>query len=421
MTTRTRREGGALVSTPWKISYTDNGGLAKQGTTSDIKSSRVMVDTVIPNFKERSAKGEIFNNPMSRTSFAQSWSVGQYSRSRHVFRKPDNSGTHTIWGAEGTMYIADWRLYLSRNEKSLDASRVKQLAVTKAYAERNSTDFSAFVALGEAKSTVEWFISIFTRAISFYRNWKKKFSSAENLLKNSKGKAAKKAYEDLENLRMEYRYAVVPLAADMEGIAKVFHGIKLSPRQTFRGYAADEVSESIPIRGKYIIDGTHFVDLDGYYTYSHKVECRAGVLTEINFSIFNDFSRRMGFTQSAAAMFDLLPLSFILNWFINLGDFILAWQPNAGVSDLAAWCTVKDTYTQQLTINGSGSREQKPFGNVPAQTQTSHFSGQSLEVARVIVDRSPVTLASTSIRFDVNLNFSKILDLVTISRNLVRS
>lgn len=420
MTTRTRKEGGVIISDPWKISYTDNGGLAKQGTVTDVQSVREMTDEVIPNFKERSANGEIFNNPMSRTSFAQSWSAGQFTRSRLVFSS-EKSGTYTVWGAEGTMYISGWRSYLSRNEKGIDVDRVKQLAVTKAYAERNNTDFSAFVALGEAKSTVEWFVSIFTRAISFYRNWKKKFSSAENLLKNSKGKAAKKAYGDLENLRMEYRYAVVPLAADMEGIANVLHGIKLSPRQTFRGFAADDVSETIPIRGKYIVDGTHFVNLDGYYTYSRKVECRAGVLTEVDFSVFNDFSRRMGFTQSVAAMYDLLPLSFILNWFINIGDFILAWQPNAGVSDLAAWCTVKNTYSQQLTLNGSSSYGQKPLSDVPAKTQTSRFSGQSFEALRVTVDRSPVTLASTAIRFDVNLDFFKILDLITIARNLVRT
>lgn len=420
MTTRTRSTNAAEVVTPWRLVSTSSTVSDETGTVSGIPFARTMTDVVVPNFKERSKAGEIFNNPMSSSVEVEDWSLATYHRNE-VNITGKGGGNYKFVGYNGTYYQKGWRNQVKGTIPTIDTSRVEHLAVTKAYAERNSTDFSVYVALGEAKSTIEWFVSIFSRAISFYRNWKKKFSAAELLLRNSKGKAAKGAYEALENLRMEYRYAVVPLAADMEGVANAIHGIRLSPRQTFRGFESESVKATLPISGRVwtASSNVHFTDLSGFYVYEKKVECRAGVLTEIDFSVFNNLTRKLGFTQSIAAAFDLLPLSFILSWFMNIADFILAWQPNAGVTDLAAWRKTTTTTTESMTLSGSGTYE-RSFDGRTAQ-QTSSFSGQSLQRSIVTVDRAPVGLASTAIRFDVNLDFFKILDLVTIARNLVRT
>lgn len=422
MTTRTRKQGGGVDTIDWSVTYTGDGGPAFSGSLSRYPSSTTMVDEVIHNFKARSAAGEVFNNPMSRVTESHLGLAGMFSRNEVKYAaSSDGKVIQTNYGANGTWYISHWRQFMESDLPTIDVSRVEQLAITKAYADRNSTDFSAFVAIGEAKSTVEWFISIFTRAIDFYRNWKKKLLKAENLLKHSKGKAAKTAYEDLENLRMEYRYAVRPLLADMEGVANALHGAKLSPRQTFRGFASDSVKKTIPLSGKCACPdgGVHHINIGGFTTYSIEVESRAGVLTEIDFSVFDNFSRKMGFTQSVAAAYDLLPLSFVLNWFINMGDFILAWQPNAGVKDLAAWVKTTTRISQTTSVHGSASYiRATPYGSA---VQTSSLSGQSQEYLLERVERRPVSLASTAIRFDVNLDFFKILDLITISRNLART
>lgn len=420
MTTRTRSTDAAEVLTPWQVVSTDPTVPNVSGTVGTVPLFRTMTDVVVLNFKERSAAGEIFNNPMSSSSKIEDWQLATFDRNE-VNITGNGGATQKYVGFSGTYWHHGWMANVVGTVPTIDTTRVEQLAITKAYADRNSTDFSAYVALGEAKSTIEWFISIFTRALSFYRNWKKKLTKAENLLRNSKGKAARSAYEDLENLRMEYRYAVVPLAADMEGIANALHGIKLSPRQTFRGYAQDSVSATLPINGRSstVSGGLHFVNLNGYYTYEKKVECRAGVLTEIDFSVFGNLSRKLGFTQSVAAAYDLLPLSFILNWFINMGDFLLAWQPNAGVSDLAAWRKTTTTITESMTLGGSGTYERSYDGGTA--NQTSKFSGQAWQRSTVTVDRGPTGIASTAIRFDVNLDFFKILDLITIARNLART
>lgn len=422
MTTRTRKQGGGVDKIDWSVSYTSNGGTAFVGTLDRFPTSTTMVDEVVPNFKVRSASGEVFNNPMSRVTESHLGYPGIFSRNEVRYASDANGQSfQTNFGANGTWYISHWRDFMESDLPTVDVSRVEQLAITKAYADRNGTDFSAFVAIGEAKSTVEWFISIFTRAISFYRNWKKKLLKAENLLKHSKGDAAKRAYEDLENLRMEYRYAVRPLLADMEGIANALHGAKLSPRQTFRGFVSDSVKRTIPLSGKVACPdgGFHHINIAGSTTYSIEVECRAGVLTEIDFSVFDNFSRKMGFTQSVAAAYDLLPLSFVLNWFINMGDFILAWQPNAGVKDLAAWVKTTTRISQSTVVHGSASYVRASAYD--SAVQTSSLTGQSHEYLLEKVERRPVSLASTAIRFDVNLDFFKILDLITISRNLVRT
>lgn len=419
MTTRTRSTDAAVVSTPWEVISTDSRVSNFSGTVSEVPFYRTMTDMVIPDFKKRSKAGEIFNNPMSSSSKTERWQLASY-HCNELNVTGDSGFVQKFVGYDGTYYYRGWMANVVGPVPTIDTSRIQQLAVTKAYADRNSTDFSAFVALGEAKSTIEWFLSIFARALDFYRKWKKKLTRAENLLRNSKGKAARAAYENLENLRMEYRYAVVPLAADMEGVANALHGTPLSPRQTFRGFASETVSATLPIEGLIYPKGDfHHCDLKGNYRYEKKVECRAGVLTEIDFSVFGNLSRKLGLTQSFAAAYDLLPLSFILDWFINMGDFILAWQPNAGVRDLAAWRKTTTTITESMNLGGSSTYERSYDGQ--SAYQTTSFSGQSWQCHTVTVEREPVSLASTAIRFDVNLDFFKILDLITIARNLART
>lgn len=175
MTTRTRKQGGGVDRIDWSVTYTGDGGPAFSGNLLRYPSSTTMVDEVIYNFKVRSAAGEVFNNPMSRVTESHLGSVGTFSRNEVTYAaSEDGKVTQTNYGANGTWYISHWRQFMESDLPTIDVSRVEQLAITKAYADRNSTDFSAFVAIGEAKSTVEWFISIFTRAIDFYRNWKKK-------------------------------------------------------------------------------------------------------------------------------------------------------------------------------------------------------------------------------------------------------
>jgi hypothetical protein len=43
-------------------------------------------------------------------------------------------------------------------------------------------------------------------------------------------------------------------------------------------------------------------------------------------------------------MWELTPFSFIIDWFLNVGTTIAAWTPNAGVTQLASWVTVKKKF-----------------------------------------------------------------------------
>lgn len=421
--------------------------LHKQDNIPFVAFSRRMEDTVVPKFKERSAKGEIFNNPMSKTET-------QFKVKKATVSGPELDFDLRQWGGgkfnypslSGDIWFEPVNLFVP--DVKIDTSRVEVLAATKAKANVDAADFASFVSLGEAKSTIDWFLSIFTRAIQLYRSLKKGStrilkdidrlngsdkreylsSKAYQAFMIDKRKKLAKAYEDLENLRMEYRYAVRPLLADMEGLAKALHGTIRTPRQTWRGFAKDEqyVTTSLQDR-KILLLGKTF-KLEGTVVDKVTIESRAGILTQIDLDVLSSSSRKFGLGQSISAIYDLLPLSFALDWFINMGDFLSSLEPKAGVSTLSQW--IVTTTSIERTLNADAFRNEKyrynwnlsDGTNVYDETKSRRInvSGLTSSYTKTRKTRRPMTSSDISIRFDVNLDFMKILDLVTIARNLLK-
>lgn len=396
-------------------------------------------DVVVYGYRQRSKAGEVFNNPLDH--YTEKWNQvpGDWSQRASpilYWYKSDGSINATsaerngsgLWYSKAVLENTSGAIHpmALANECSDMLERVKTVAITEAAADIESTDLSGLVSLKELPETIAWFISIFTRAIGIKRNFNKNLKKLEKELRRNGGfisaKRVKEIYLSMENLRMEYRYAVRPILADMEGIAKFFHNPKVqSPRMTARGYG--KISESrnrefsfkVPSSGNMLSTSCTAMVHEQY-----DVNVRAGFLCQVDLDELSTLWHRVGFNQSLSAMWQMLPLSFVIDWLINLGTLLAALEPKAGSKILAGWVTVEERYSYRLAGNGSSNHSINVTnaGTTKTHRVDTRLSGLSREMEYTRKRRVPVTLGDVGLRLDINLNFSKILDLITIARNL---
>jgi hypothetical protein len=148
-------------------------------------------------------------------------------------------------------------------------------------------------------------------------------------------------------------------------------------------------------------------------TTSRSLSVRAGVLTQ---SKYVSNASLFGFDSLVDTAWDLLPFSFIIDWFFNVGDTILSWVPDFGIEPLTSWVVIKDTIIQTATVtdlywwvNPSYDYDWEHSGDLPLPIATK---------TTTTYERIPNYERPVIPRWDLNLDPLKILDLGIILKNL---
>lgn len=164
------------------------------------------------------------------------------------------------------------------------------------------------------------------------------------------------AASQAQRLWLEYRYGWSPMVYDIVDTLKATYAedLRLSraprPFLTCHGKAQDKWSSSAVVTsslGGIGSVGTRQVDygliVRGYILY----RCNAGRLVQR----LNDF----GLFDVPRAIWELVPLSFVVDWFVPVGDYLGAIQPKVGVEILASGNTALYTLeiSQWLTQYGT--------------------------------------------------------------------
>lgn len=364
--------------------------------------TETMQDTETANFHVRRARGEIINSPLLLQVIENHPATpGAYNQFKHWY------GTDTPPTRYGESWVGSWAWptdlwpsYLSIDMSSLDddIASLSDKAVTQAFANASSAEMAVLMTAGEGSKTVASIASILGRAVKILRAVRKL---------DIKYLKRQISYKELEDRYMELRYALRPLMIDAKQTLAALEKSKslgLS-RQTARGFASQTASanDTVPLTGIYETTGTVV------RTCKLDVEVRAGVLCDVqttNDSIF-------GLDQIAETAWELVPFSFIADWFVNIGDTIAAWMPSAGITHLASWVTVIQTVTQENSLG--------PLTLTPAPHFTSFgFTWQNQRIKRVskLVHRSPNPNLSLLPTVSVRLDPLKLLDLTVILRKI---
>lgn len=365
----------------------------------------VCTDVVTKNYKKLSAQGHIINHP--------------FSKGRTVTIDPlvpvELTGTIENYRAStGSWYpylrqIDSGNIPLSKLTGSfpsfpdLDYSDASANAINGAWANAQQSKMLALVTAGEFSKTVTSLIGILQRVLSLGKilSGKKK----PNMTK-----------DDLSNFYLECRYAYRPMIYEVLGVIDALKAvIGKQMRQTFRsGDSKAQINNSV-IHKTYGMQSSFWVEYDSVHNTYIDVSVKCGVLTDIEVSL----AALLGFDNIIESIVELVPFSFILNWFFTISRTIAAWTPNIGVKTLASWTTTKIVKVQTSTIANvvyktapDTSSSRKSLSGVLGSN--SHYTCTAFSTVR-----SPNPRRAIFPVFEINLDAAKLLDLVLIGRKLL--
>lgn len=309
MTLRTRTEGSFSTGAD---SYRYDGTLYALSDKEYLKvgETKKTTDVVTPKFRQRVERGEIINNPF------ESWSVKrQHSLVGPAFKTSAHTWdyTHAYWPPPGS-YLTKW---------GVDFAESFSEACTEARARQASPDIDGIVEAAEARQTMELFR---------LRTW-----NLVEQLRKERAYATRKGLGNLvsagrlfSNNWLMARYGIMPFVRLMHDALVVGPRIR-TRRETARG--AGPI-----VAGSEIVETVTSSDSNYYDTWTvsrtWNVSTRAGILYE-----YDNFQNKWGFSLAnvPAAIWEATPWSFVVDWFLNTGDFIRALTPKLGTTELASW------------------------------------------------------------------------------------
>lgn len=357
-----------------------------------------MYDVVIPQFFKRSQAGEIFNNAMYRIDQTQDCPFLQIN-AKWVGRYNDGKPT-TLQG--------DWANHLPDFALAEDLS-IKERAITQAYSNVNANEGNTVLWLGEAKETVKMLGDIGTAIKNLHAATKKA------RIAWMKGKLS---VEGQQKLTLALLFGILPLeqqiADFMEGLFRTKdHG----GRYTARGFrvASDSTSKEEALTRE--IDGSGSPRFYEVVTWNETIEivARAGVLYEIDLSKTPFLAMILDPKSVVSTAYALARLSFVIDWFINVGSTLAAWSPSMGVNERSAWITLEVTRvmagTTHLSLTHAGETDYSKGNQSLTVSGGTSFKKTRYEKWRVPINRSDLAIFP---RLDLNLDLSKIASLVLL-------
>lgn len=358
-----------------------------------IPSQRSMTDFVTPRYQELIARGEVVASPMTMSSFSRrgqnfviqtkggavvkahpgSSLSAEGKRDRVYVRlidpnrpypKPeDELGRPYARGVsdprpepwecgslEGfTSLEIPWSLFDAWGSlPAPDPSALEDLALSSAFARAHQGDVQALVTVAEAPSTIRTISSYMKQAYRLLRAFKRLD------LKYLKGQLSLK---ELQNQWLSARYGIRPLIGDVRNVADAILSAKTgrhrSSRRSFRGRAEDTFSSTVN-DVTWRPPGTTIV-VSGSLTSFGNLSSRATVVVGYSPEVANNFRTELTRMLSLGAFIDtaweLIPYSFVVDWFANIGDVLSSWQPIMAGEVLTACVTTQTTISSSFVAN----------------------------------------------------------------------
>lgn len=412
---RTRLTSGSEPSIPTHNSVWGGYGTCTHPLTFDMPMSggvdssyvpfewsKVMHDTVTPDYFRRSAAGEIINNPFDSTYVETrrqglTWYTSQFTYYQNtcsgVPTKCISGGMRRIGTAAPVPYLGNPVTFAPT--PTLDVETFKNLAIADAYSRIGEQEAQALVILAEGEKTIKSFIDIAIRLIRIgraLRKWDARYLKRQLTPK------------ELEDRWMEGRYAIRPVVYDMCDVIKCLKkALKDKPmRITYRGGRHDSATNDLPDVVTYSVPGQYAVHC--VKSTQRIVSVRSGVLTAVD--AISD-AMIWGLDRPFEAMWELVPFSFVVDWFFNVGTTIAAWTPKYGSKALASWTTVNETVSQGVYL----SYLQDLFTQTMRYESVLNVTGGFVVTTTKTATRIPNPNLPILPTFNVKLDAAKLLDL----------
>lgn len=306
------------------------------GTTTwaNVQSGRYisMRDYTVPAFRKRSQKGEVFFNPCYKVElditngggYGGEITANSYScpPSSQYYRKAEyrmNGSIGRLTSGFGYPKFSDGHLVapVSIIDPG-DLSALRTEVSTACLSNIGKADSNLYESLAQADKALSLLPSLFKNA----------YGIVSQSRFQSKAKQAGSAY-------LAVRYGLLPIMNDVESIMKGLEKLTGKVRRTYRSQGSIsgtrvDVNNNYPWAGIFNCKQT--------FTHSETVTVRAMSLCEYYASVMSN----IGFTTKGLLTlpWELVPYSFVVDWFVNVGDVLGALVPDANMTQLGS-CLVE--------------------------------------------------------------------------------
>lgn len=277
------------------------------------------------------------------------------------------------------------------------ASKEELLQKALAYARTTGLDAGTFAA--EFNKTVNMIESFGTRFL-------KRLSA---VIREAARRNPDRLAEEFSSVWLEARYGWRPLAYDIEDINSALNQLKDGIRTLGRGYAQDETTYpfnwsnlgyAAMLDPGYSYPSNNRSKLQTVATGEAVITRRAGCLVELVLD-------EIGFIDPLTTGWEVIPFSFIADWFINLGELISAHSVFASGSLAGAWTSDRVVMTRMFETIAL------PYQATPQYTVTGDTYGVARSVFKTY-SREAVEDVPFNLSFKFNFNFLKLIDVVSI-------
>lgn len=377
-----------------------------------------MSDVVTPNYHSLVQSGAIVNSPMTQVlnHEVDSLALYNYKFSYEQWLACNPSDWVLVdelnWGNRASSVCMGGKSGLLLGIPAYNEQDLIDQAVNTAWSRVSLDEAQVMVQLGEVHKTVLSVSSIIRRLLKVLKSIKR--ADLGVLRQEFTAKQLADRY-------MELRYALRPLMYDMNGVvAALKHEAgSLNDRLTFRASKHATVNDSyseLLIKQNYNNSCGNWKKYAQFEKYATRtVDVRAGVLTQLEtLSTLPVW----GLANPVEAAWELVPFSFIVDWFLTVGDTLAAWTPDYGLTALASWYVVTDTcyrtaaYTRTWGTMPEGDDENNAISHDYNWTNV-FYSVNNTTKTRVPNPRRAILPSVT-----LNLNCFKLIDLLIIARQL---
>lgn len=241
-----------------------------------------------------------------------------------------------VWTG-GQIEDAWWSLY---TEKAYPASfqngQIPNRVLVKALGKIADAKVNVAVALAEARKTSDLILSTASRLDKAYRAFRKgNFRQVAKQLNLASFNKAKKtvAYGDgIHKSWLEYKYGWMPLLMDVQNAAEFFAQQCVGRPTRFSVKASEKASREDFKVAKYTsygsptaLDAETSEEVSATYEYKVKIWCE---LTNHTASEL----QQLGLANPALIAWELVPFSFVFDWFISVGNYLEGLTALTGVT-----------------------------------------------------------------------------------------
>lgn len=368
-----------------------------------VGKTKTFSDTVSPGWFWRRAKGEVFFNPMQMTELEITFSgsggranqISQLNCSGTLYNVERRwSDSHYFWALTGGGNYglrADGTLNMPTDSlTSADQAEAILEAATKARAGVKSGNAGGWETLAQTRKTLDLLRNPFSSLTKMTNSFMSKSSRSKGS-RGGPGALGGGVLQIPADEWLKYRYGVLPLINDVQAVLNELGRTYKRQRHSSRASVTLESNASRTFSTTTTgWGGTH------QETRTSVTVVRAVSLDEYVSSMAIELG--LDLSQLPKTAWELVPFSFVADWFVNVGDFLNAMTPRLNVNHLGGCVTIDDLTTTSVT----SSAWTPPVGHTIAASP----SGTYVEIRRT--KRRDVPLPGAALQVKADFRFDKL-------------